>query len=125
MTEKLDGNDHHIYPVINGKVYPLWSQFIEKKDRWIGGKLSDCGDSMDKNMGAGKQETEITDVTLKPNGKESAYFTIVGKDFSCGFDVRIGGISGKPGTRGVTFSGYADHEFWIEEPEKEDKNENE
>ena len=26
---------------INGKTYPLWSQFVDKKDEWIGGILED------------------------------------------------------------------------------------
>ena len=26
---------------VNGKVYPLWGQFIERKDEWIGGILED------------------------------------------------------------------------------------
>ena len=29
---------------INGKVYPLWSQFVEKKQEWVGGTLQDEGD---------------------------------------------------------------------------------
>ena len=27
--------------VVNNKQYPLWSQFVERKDEWIGGLLVD------------------------------------------------------------------------------------
>lgn len=80
---------------INGKVYPMWSQFIEKKERWIGGHLRE----FDIIMGMGP-ETEITDVTLKPNGTDSAMITFHGKDYDCGYDVKYVGISGKQDSPG-------------------------
>jgi hypothetical protein len=76
---------------INGKVYPLWQQFVDKKENFIGKKLIDYGDSFVKDV----CETTITDIKLVPNGHESAAFFVVGEDFSCGFDVRYGGIEGK------------------------------
>lgn len=95
---------------INGKVYPMWSQFIEKKNQFIGGILEDSGDSMDRALGAKTMQTEITDIVLRANGKESAWFEVSGKDFSCGFDVGHGGIS--PGENGwITFSGYGGHSW--------------
>lgn len=99
---------------VNGKEYPLWSQFIEKKDQWIGGTLEDSGDIMDRHMGAKTVSTEILDIRLEPNGEDSAYFTVTGKDFSCGFDVRHGGVigNGKPGW--ITFSGYMGHTWRIQ-----------
>lgn len=63
--------------LINGKHYPMWSQFVEKKSQWIGGKL------IDHDMGL-DEETEITDIVLRENGETSAWFDIVGKDFSWG-----------------------------------------
>jgi hypothetical protein len=80
--------------MVNGKYYPLWSQFIEKKQEWIGGVLFDEGDYMGRLLGMKLEETEIVDIALTPNGKKSAYFEIVGKKYSCGFDVERGGISG-------------------------------
>jgi len=70
---------------INGKVYPLWEKFIERKKEYIGGKLNatDMGITM---------KTIVEDIVLKPNGEDSAYFEVIGKDFSCGFDVQYGGI---------------------------------
>ena len=83
---------------INGKVYPLWSQFFERQKEWIGGQLEDHDGEI--------MSTEIIGIILKPNGKDSAYFSVEGKDFGCGFDVRYGGItSGEEGW--ITFSGYA------------------
>ena len=30
---------------INGREYPLWSKFVERKAEWIGGVLEDFGDN--------------------------------------------------------------------------------
>jgi len=97
---------------VNGKEYPLWSQFVERKDEWIGGVLEDFGDSMEKAMGFDGGITEITDITLKPNGADSAMFMVKGKDFSYGFDVSVVGVVG--GEDGyITFNGYGGHEWRI------------
>lgn len=99
---------------INGRVYPMWSQFVEKKEEFIGGILEDFGDSFDKALGYKGAVTKIADITLVPNGKDSASFSVEGKDFGCGFDVRYGGITG--GESGyITFSGYGGHLFRIKE----------
>lgn len=105
--------------IVNGKEYPMWSQFVERKDEWIGGLLKDIGDSMDHRMGFGGGETEITDITLEPNGEDSAYFSVTGKDFSCGFDVQYGGVSGAQefGEDWLTFSGYGGHTWAIKQKE--------
>jgi hypothetical protein len=102
---------------INGKVYPLWNKFVERKEEWIGGILHDNGDSMDRAIGLGDLTTEIRTIELRPNGEDSAWFGIVGKEFSCGFDVKYGGIvAGEEGW--VTFSGYGGHTWRIKQPEK-------
>lgn len=99
---------------VNGKEYPLWSQFVERKDEWIGGILEDFGDSMDRSMGMGDMKTEITDIRLKPNGESSAFFEVAGKDFGCGFDVKGGGVTaGEEGY--ITFSGYGGHTWRIKQ----------
>ena len=100
---------------INGKSYPLWSQFVERKSEWVGGILQDKGDNMDRTLGltnGGWISTKITDISLKPNGKDSAMFEVEGRDFSCGFDTQYGGISA--GENGwITFNGYGGHEWRI------------
>jgi hypothetical protein len=98
---------------INGKVYPMWEQFVEKKAQWIGGVLEDMGDDMDRNLAMGEtMSTIITDIVLKPNGTESAFFEIVGEKFECGSDVRHLGIwAGEKGW--LTFRGYMGHTFRI------------
>ena len=102
---------------VNGKKYPLWSQFIERKEEWIGGTLQDFGDSMDKMLGMGEMgETIITDITLEPNGDDSAFFSVEGKKFGCGFDVGHGGISGRGEEGWLTFSGYGGHKWRIRKP---------
>lgn len=93
---------------VNGKQYPLWSQFIERSSEWVGGILEDFGDSF---MPC-KVCTKIKDITLTPNGEDSAFFSVDGEDFGCGFDVAHGGVVG--GDRGwITFKGYGGHTWRI------------
>jgi hypothetical protein len=95
---------------INGKVYPLWNQFVEQKDQWIGGILFEY--AFPCNL-----ITTIKDITLVPNGSDSAYFSIIGEAFSCAFDVQYGGITcGDCGW--ITFSGYGGHTFRIKRRSK-------
>lgn len=104
---------------VNGKFYTLWGQFIDAKDDWIGGQLEDFGDSFDRSVFKElyPMKTEITDITLTPNGEDSAFFTVYGRDFGCGFDVKHGGISG--GEEGwITFGSALGHEWRIKQPEK-------
>jgi hypothetical protein len=92
--------------LINGKHYPLWTQFIQTKDRFVGGILRD----LDLPGDTGK--TEIVDITLKPNGDDSAFFSVVGEAFNCGFDCAVGGITA--GEKGwITFCGYDGHTWRI------------
>jgi hypothetical protein len=99
--------------IVNGKEYPLWSQFIERKTEFIGGKLQEFQNPDEDSNLVG---TEITDISLYPNGEDSAYFAVYGKDFGCGFDVQHGGItSGEEGW--ITFSGYGGHTWRIKQRE--------
>jgi hypothetical protein len=96
--------------VVNGRQYPMWSQFVHKKDEWIGGVLEDFGEY----SATPKYRTEIVDIRLKPNGEKWAYFEVVGKDFTCGFDVQYGGVIG--GEDGyITFSGFHNHIWRIKQ----------
>ena len=90
---------------VNGREYPMWGQFVEKQKQWIGGILEDWDEG-------NHAITEITGISLEKNGEDSAYFSIIGKDFQCGFDVGHGGI-GKGDEGWITFSGYAGHTFRI------------
>jgi hypothetical protein len=92
--------------VVNGREYPLWSQFVHRKAEWIGGRLQDL------DMGV-CEETEITDIELEPNGADSACFLVSGPEWGCGFDVKHGGITaGEAGW--LTFSGYGGHTWRIQ-----------
>lgn len=84
----------------------MWQQFVQKKDNWIGGELEDEDDLM---------STKIIDINLRANGTDSAFFEIIGEKFTCGFDVRFGGISGNQETKTewLRFSGYGGHSFRI------------
>jgi len=102
---------------INGKVYPFWSQFVDKSNEFKGGVLEDQGDSMDRRIGFKPSQTIIVLIQLRPNGKDSAFFEVIGQDFTCGFDVQHGGVSaGDPGW--ITFSGYGGHLWRIHQIKK-------
>ena len=102
---------------INGKVYPMWSQFVEQSDQWKGGVLEDFGDSMDRRMGFEIMTTIIKSIELKPNGKDSAMFCINGEDFNCCGDVQFIGITaGEEGY--ITFGGFMGSKFRIKKPKE-------
>ncbi len=101
---------------INGKTYPMWEQFVEREEEWIGGWIEDFGDSMDKIIFDGMTvKTVITGIELRANGEDSAFFEVFGEEFSCGFDVGVGGIIGGAleSADWITFSGYAGHQWRI------------
>lgn len=88
----------------------MWSQFVHRKDEWIGGALEDFGEY----SATPKYRTEIVDIKLRPSGDKWAYFEVVGKDFTCGFDVQYGGVvAGEEGY--ITFSGFHNHTWRIKQ----------
>lgn len=99
--------------IVNGKEYSLWGQVVDKKEQFIGGTLEDFGDSMDCTLfGSKAHRTTITDITLTPNGDDSAFFSVEGEKFRCGFDVKHGGVTaGEDGW--ITFGGYGGHTWRI------------
>jgi len=105
---------------INGKIYPLWEQFVINKNEWIGGILRDYGGGC---MGSDYYEGIITNIILDPNGEEDAFFSVESNDFGCGFSVKVGGFVGKPdGLNGdIFFSGYCGHTWSIEKKKKENE----
>lgn len=102
--------------IVNGKEYPFWGQFVEQKARFIGGVLEDLDDDpMIVNDGS---TTIITDILLEPNGKDSAYFRVTGREYECGFDVSVGRIGGRGEPGWVTLTGYGGHTWRFKEPSK-------
>ena len=100
---------------INGKEYPFWGQFVKSQNKWVGGVLEDFGDSFDKRMGVTPTETTITGIELTKNGEDSAFFTVKGENFDCGFGVEYGGVVvGEDGY--ITFNGYGGHTWRIKKP---------
>ena len=89
---------------------------LNEKTNGSGGVLQDFGDPMDRRMGLVGDDgarTEITDIVLRENGKESAWFEVSGKDFNCGGDVGNVGIGGNQEENWLTFSGYGGHTWRI------------
>lgn len=102
---------------INGRFYPLWQQFVHQEAEWIGGALEDFGDAMDRALTPQfSGVTRITGIELRANGKDSAFFEIKGATFSCGFDVKHGGITAGA-SNWITFAGFGGHTFRIAKPE--------
>ena len=92
---------------VNGKAYPMWSQFVHGKDRWIGGTMEDY-------QGGGFYVTEIVDIRLEANGPESAMIIFVGKDFECGGDVQyVGIVANYDNDKALLLGGYAGHRWKI------------
>ncbi len=84
----------------------IWEQFVEKKQGWIGGTLTDY------DMGE-VAKTEIVDFVLRPNGESGMWFEVSGKEFSCGADTKYLGLTGDGGKNEVVFSGYGGHRWSI------------
>ena len=98
---------------INGRVYPMWSQFVERKDEWIGGILQELEDSWPKVADGPFPKTFIHDITLTENGPNAAYFSVKGETYSCGGSTEcLGVIGGEEGW--ITFSGYGGHKWRIQ-----------
>lgn len=102
---------------INGKHYPLWEYFVDKKEEWIGGVLECYGDSMDRQMGIEKTIAKIINITLEPNGKDDAFFEIRTDKGGFGFSTEVGGIGGDQEAPWLTFAGYGGHKFRIKKKE--------
>lgn len=91
---------------------------VAQKESYIGGKLKDYGDPMDRRfvesdiyLGPFPMKTTITDMTLERNT-----FMVVGEDFRCGGALEYLHITHNPqfevGT-GIAFLGYGGHEWHI------------
>lgn len=103
--------------LVNGKEYPLWGRFIDRKEEWLGGTLEDFGDSFDRRMGYKGTIAMITNITLVPNGEEHAFFEIHTDKGGFGFSTSVGGIGGDQEEPWLTFSGYGGHKFRIKRRE--------
>lgn len=94
---------------VNGRYYPMWGDFVKKKKKFIGGKLTEYSSY-------GNPETTIKDITLTANGDDSAWFQVTGEDFRCGFDVQHGCLDPNvDGVGGVGFSGTYGPHFRVQE----------
>lgn len=92
-TQGIEWDKNH-GPVVNGKVYPMWGQFVMQKEDWIGGDLVEHDSILYRDI-----DTKIKDIALEPNG-ESAMFCVIGEDFTFKTDVKYLGIGGTPSIEG-------------------------
>lgn len=100
---------------LDSNSYPLWRQFVEKQNMFIGGVLEDSGDTIDRAQGINSMQTKILGIKLEANGNDSAIFSVIGENFSCGFDVSVGAISDVD-NEWITFSGVLGHTWRIKKP---------
>lgn len=96
----------------------MWQELVDQKDKWIGGKLIEHGDPMDRAMmkeGTFPMETTIVDFNLTDE-----WFGVVGEDFECGGSRECVGISGTRVENGLALYGYGGHRFDIVKPTQGD-----
>jgi len=92
----------------------MWQDIVDQVDKWIGGKLIDHGDSMDRLLlkeGLLPAETIITGFSLTEE-----FFTVNGETFDCGGSRDIVGICGEHVENGLALRGYGGHRFDIVKP---------
>lgn len=74
--------------IVNGRYYPMWSGFIDKKSQWK--RII----NVDMGMEA---VAELLDIELRPNGEDSAFVTFIvkykGEREEWGADVTTIGVS--------------------------------
>jgi len=105
---------------INGRAYPLWSQFVQDP-AWIGGDLQDL------DLDSGCAMTKIVRISLEPNGHDSAVFSVDGPKWGCGCDVRYLGVDCHPTKDDeaggwIAFIGYGGHKWRIRKPQQKEQN---
>lgn len=104
-------------PKISLEKYPDLVKLVETKAKYIGWKMVDSGDAMDRKMFGNQQVgTVVTDIQFELDKDQTgANFTIKGKDFDCGFAVEYGGGVRKFDDKATTlhFYGFMGHSFII------------
>jgi len=104
-------------PKISLEQYPDIQRLVANKAKYIGWKLTDSGDAMDRRMFGGETVgTIVTDILFElDDDQTSASLTIKGKDFDCGVNVKYGGGVRKfsDDADAVHFYGYMGHSFVI------------
>lgn len=84
----------------------MWKEIVARKSEWIGGTLVDSGDNCDRDLGYKPQSTTII--------LHDHFFAVIGKEFTCGGDTSILGVSGKQEGNGwLNLTGYDSHEWKI------------
>lgn len=103
-------------PKITLEQYPEIQKLIIEKARYIGWKLIDSGDAMDRGILDGRTtSTVVTDILFELSEDSTiASLTIKGKDFDCGVNVKYGGVRNyNDGADIIHFYGYMGHSFTI------------
>jgi hypothetical protein len=100
----------------------MWQQLVDQKDEWIGGRLIDYGDEIDRALFDYPLETVIVDIELTERT-----FHVIGEEFTCGGGRQYVGIMARPEfevpENGLAITGYGGHEWHIVKPAKDGEEE--
>lgn len=97
----------------------MWQDLVDQKDKWIGGKLIDHGDSMDRRLlaiGISQHTKFPAETTIVDFNLTDEWFSVVGEDFECGGSRECVGIGSDKVENGLALCGYGGHRFDIVKP---------
>lgn len=96
---------------VNGRSYPLWSQFCLDPS-WIGGTLQDL------DPDSGGATGRIINISLLPNGADSAMFEVTtDQGWSCACDTKYLAVDNRQEPGWMQFCGYGGHRWRIAKPQ--------
>ncbi len=89
----------------------MWQELVDNKKEWKGGVLEEICEAGPFEQCAQANPTKIKNIKFKEE-----YIDFIGEDYSCGFDIELGGVI--PGEEGwLTMEGPYGHQFRIRKPE--------
>lgn len=94
----------------------MWQDIVDQKERWIGGKLIDYGDHMDRVIFAKNGKFTPMETTITGFNLTEKWFGVVGEDFECGGLRDIVGLVNVKVQNGLAFVGYGGHRWDIVQP---------
>lgn len=103
-------------PKIALEQYPEIQKLVSEKAKYIGWKLTDSGDAMDRRIFGGEtMSTIVTDIIFELSEDQTdASLIIKGEDFDCGVNVEYGGVREyADDADAIHFYGYMGHSFVI------------
>lgn len=91
----------------------MWQGIVDQKDKWIGGRLIDHGDPIDRVLFAKDGDFTPLETTIVDIKLTDEWFGVVGKDFECGGSREFVGLTNVRVENGLAFIGYGGHRWDI------------